>query len=178
MNTWVLWLCCTIVLALCERLHLALETMALRHQLAVLARSATRPQCSPVDRCVWVLWSTVWSRWQEALTIVQPDTVRRWRRQGWRHHLGWWRGRKRPGRPAIAAEIRALIGNSMTCRCKNSRKSHFATELSPLHYRHAWRCRLGRRNIPGVSPGARTCPRSATSPEADATVYIASPGPL
>jgi putative transposase len=109
MNTWVLWLCRTIVLALCERVHLALETMALRHQLAVLARSATRPQCSSVDRYVWVLLSTVWSRWQEALTIVQPDTVRRWRRQGWRHHLRWWRGRKRPGRPVIAVEIRALI---------------------------------------------------------------------
>jgi hypothetical protein len=61
--------------------------MALRHQLAVLARSATRSQCSPVGRCVWVLLSMVWSRWQEALTIVQPGTVRRWRRQGWRHHL-------------------------------------------------------------------------------------------
>jgi hypothetical protein len=83
--------------------------MALHHQLAVLARSATRPQCSPVDRYVWVLLSTVWSRWQEALAIVHPDTVRRWRRQGWRHHLRWWRGRERPGRPAIAAEIRAFI---------------------------------------------------------------------
>ena len=66
MNTWVLWLCRTIVLALCERIHLALTTMALRHQLAVLARSATRSQCSPVARCVWVLLSMVWSRWQEA----------------------------------------------------------------------------------------------------------------
>ncbi len=28
---------------------------------------------------------------------------------GWRHHLRWWRGRKRLGRPAIAAEMRALI---------------------------------------------------------------------
>jgi putative transposase len=109
MNMWVLRLCRTIALALCERVHLARETMALRHQLAVLARSATRPQCSPADRCVWVLWSTVWSRGQEALTIVQTDTVRRWRRQGWRHHLRWWRGWKRPGRPAIAAERRALI---------------------------------------------------------------------
>ena len=106
---WVLWLDHMIALALRERVHLALETMSLRPQLAVLARSAIRPQCSPVDRCVWVLLSTVWSRWQEALTIVQPDTVRHWRRQGWRHHLGWWRGRKRPGRPAIAAEMRALI---------------------------------------------------------------------
>jgi Homeodomain-like domain len=109
MNTWLLWLCRTIVLVLCERVHLALTTMALRHQLAVLQRSATRPQYSPVDRCVWVLLSMVWARWREALTIVQPDTVRRWRRQGLRHHLRRWRGRKRPGRPAIAAEMRALI---------------------------------------------------------------------
>ena len=77
---WVLWLYHMIALALCERVHLALETMSLRPQLAVLARSAIRPQCSPVDRRVWVLLSTVWSR-----------------------------GRKRPGRPAIAAEMRALI---------------------------------------------------------------------
>jgi len=55
MKTWVLLLCQTIMLALCERVHLALETMALRHQLAVLARSARRPQGSPVDRCLWVL---------------------------------------------------------------------------------------------------------------------------
>jgi putative transposase len=92
-----------------ERVHLALTTMALRHQLAILARSTTCPQGSPVDRCVWVLWSVAWSRWQEALTIVQPGTVRGWRRQGWRRHLRSWRGRKRPGRPAIASETRALI---------------------------------------------------------------------
>src|SRR5262245_2976981 len=92
-----------------ERVHLTLTTMALRHQLAVLARSARRPQCLSVDRCVWVLLSVVWSRWQEALMIVQPGTVRRWRRQGWRHHLRWWRGWKQPGRPAIASETRALI---------------------------------------------------------------------
>jgi putative transposase len=116
MKTRVSLLCQTIVLALCERVHLALETMALRRQLAVMARSVRRPQCSPVARCLWVLLSTVWSRWQEALTIVQPDTVRRWRRQGWRHHRRWWRGRKRPGRPAIAAELRALI-------CRMSREN-------------------------------------------------------
>jgi hypothetical protein len=57
----------------------------------------------------WIMLSTLWSRWPDALTIVQPDTVRCWRRQGWRYHLQWWHGRQRPGRPAIAAEIRALI---------------------------------------------------------------------
>ena len=92
-----------------EHVHLALTTMALRHQLAVLQRSAMRPQFRPADRCFWVLLSMVWSPWQEALTIVQPDTVRRWRRQGLRHHLRWWLGQKRPGRPVIAAEMRTLI---------------------------------------------------------------------
>jgi hypothetical protein len=92
-----------------ERVHLALTTMALRHQRAVLQRSARRPQFRPADRCFWVLLSMVWSPWQEALTIVQPATVRRWRRQGWWHDLRWWCGWKRPGRPAMASEMRALI---------------------------------------------------------------------
>jgi hypothetical protein len=92
-----------------EHWQRSLETMALRHQLAVLERSVKRPRLSPVDRCFWLMLATLWSRWPEALMIVQPDTVRRWRRQGWRHHLRWWHGRQRPGRPAIPAEIRALI---------------------------------------------------------------------
>src|SRR5215813_756004 len=81
-----------------ERVHLALTTMTLRHQIAILQRSAKRPQFRPADRCFWVLLSMVWSPWQEALTIVQPDMVRRWRRPGWWHHLRWWCGWKRPGR--------------------------------------------------------------------------------
>jgi putative transposase len=92
-----------------ERVHLALTTLALRHQLAVLQRSAKRPQFRPVDRCLWVLLSMVWARWPEALEIVQADTVRRWRSPCRRQLLRWEYGRRRPGRPAIAAETRALI---------------------------------------------------------------------
>jgi hypothetical protein len=92
-----------------EHVHLALMTMALRHQLAVLQRSAKRPQFWPADRCLWVLFSMVWARWSEALEIVQPDTVRRWRRQGFRQLARWEHGRRRPGRPAITSETRALI---------------------------------------------------------------------
>src|SRR5919198_552302 len=92
-----------------ERVHLALTTMALRHQLAVLQRSAKRPQFWPADRCLWVLLSMVWARWSEALEIVQADTVRRWRRQGFRQLVRWEHGRRRPGRPAIASETCALI---------------------------------------------------------------------
>ena len=51
----------------------------------------------------------MWSRWPEALEIIQPATVRHWRRQGLWHYLRRPCQRKRPGRPAIAAETRALI---------------------------------------------------------------------
>jgi hypothetical protein len=95
--------------ALRNRLDLAFTIMALRHQLAVLERSGSRPHLSPADRCFWVLLSTVWSRWTTALAIVQADTVRRWTRQGLRRHLAWQSRRKRPGRPVIAADTRTLI---------------------------------------------------------------------
>jgi hypothetical protein len=92
-----------------ERVHLALTMMALRYQLAVMQRSAKRPQFWPADRCLWVLLSVVWARWSEALELVQADTVRRWRRQGFRQLVRWEHGRRRPGRPAISSETRALI---------------------------------------------------------------------
>jgi hypothetical protein len=92
-----------------ERVQLARPTVALRRQLAVLQRPAERPQCRPADRCLWGFFSMVWARWSEALAIVHADTVRRWRRQGSRQPVRWEHGRKRPGRPAIASETRALI---------------------------------------------------------------------
>jgi hypothetical protein len=64
----------TMITVLRERWQRSLETMALRHQLAVLERSVKRPRCSPVDRCFWIMLSTLWSRWPDAFTIVQPDT--------------------------------------------------------------------------------------------------------
>jgi hypothetical protein len=61
--------------ALRERCYLSLEMLALRHQLAVLERSVKRPQFSPLDRCVWIVLSTLWPRWPHALAIMQSDTV-------------------------------------------------------------------------------------------------------
>jgi hypothetical protein len=106
-----LWqtLCQQLTFMLRERMHLALTTMALRHQLAVLQRSAQRPQCWPADRCLWILLSMVWARWSEALEIVPADTVRRWRRQGFCQLVRWEHGRRQAGRPAMASELRALI---------------------------------------------------------------------
>ena len=48
------------------------------------------------------------SGWQQALAIVQPATVLRWHREGFRRF--WARkSRRRDGRPALDREMRALI---------------------------------------------------------------------
>jgi hypothetical protein len=67
-----------------RRSDLVLEMIALRHQIAVLKRSGTRRPCFGLwDRLFWILLSWWWPRWPESLLIIQPQTVKRWRRDGW-----------------------------------------------------------------------------------------------
>ena len=87
--------------------ELALENLALRQQLAVLKHRNPRPRVRDSDRMFWVLLSRVWSGWRECLHIVQPETVVRWHRQGFRYY-GRWKSRA-PGRPKIDPEIRGLV---------------------------------------------------------------------
>jgi hypothetical protein len=93
------------------RSSLLLESIALRHQIAVLKRSRTRRPCfRRFERLFWILLSRWWSDWRNSLVIVQPETVLRWRRNGW---SAMWkyrsRGRWRGGRPRISREVRSLI---------------------------------------------------------------------
>jgi putative transposase len=57
---------------------IALENMALRHQLAVLQRSVRRPRLSRWDRILWVGLSRCWAGWRSSLLIVRPATVLAW----------------------------------------------------------------------------------------------------
>ena len=57
------------------RRALVLENLALRHQLAVLQRTARRPRLRTADRLLWVLLSRMWSGWMDAISVVQPATV-------------------------------------------------------------------------------------------------------
>ena len=88
---------------------LVLENLALRHQLAVLQRTAPRPRLRRSDRLFWVLLSRLWRGWAEAVSIVQPETVIRWQRTGFRLFWTWKSRGHGPGRPAVALEVRALI---------------------------------------------------------------------
>jgi len=57
----------------------------------------------------WSWLAQLWPGWQSTLAFVQPRTVIAWQRQRFREH--WWRlsQRGKPGRPAIAKEVRELI---------------------------------------------------------------------
>ena len=95
---------------ICARLELTAEILALRHQLAVLQRAAPkRPRLRSLDRLLWVLLSSVWPNWRQAVQIVTPATVVRWHRRAF---ATYWRWNSRPrhiGRPALASDLRVLI---------------------------------------------------------------------
>jgi putative transposase len=88
---------------------LVLENLALRQQVAAMKERRPRPRLSGVDRLFWVLLRRLWPRWDHVLVLVEPATVVRWHRAGFRL---WWRWKSRamkPGRPRIERELRSLI---------------------------------------------------------------------
>ncbi len=92
-----------------DRAELAAENLALRQQLAVLERQSKRPRLRKRDRIFWTWLARLWSSWRSVLIIVQPETVVRWHRQGFRLYWRWRSRSRKPGRPRIDAEIRELI---------------------------------------------------------------------
>jgi hypothetical protein len=99
----------TLFSALKSRRALALENLALRHQLDVLQRNAKKPRLKNHDRVLWVALSRIWAEWRKPLTLVQPDTVIRWHRQGFRLHWKWKSRPRWPGRRRIPQDVRDLI---------------------------------------------------------------------
>ncbi len=91
-----------------SRAQLLAENALLRHQVIVLRRGVKRPAVTATDRTLLVLFAGRVRDWRRALLIVQPDTLLRWHRAGFR---AFWRRRSRPGpgRPPLPAETVALI---------------------------------------------------------------------
>jgi transposase InsO family protein len=92
-----------------SRASLEAEILTLRHQLKVLRRKAPkRLAFSNFDRLIFTVLYRIAPRVPDALTIVEPETVVRWHRAGFR--LFWrWKSRCRSGRPKVPFEIRQLI---------------------------------------------------------------------
>ena len=92
-----------------SRQALALENLALRHQLYVLQRPRSRVRLKKRDRLFWVVLSRVRKAWRKSLTIVQPETVIHWHRKGFGMFWRWKSRTKRHGRPRLTREERTLI---------------------------------------------------------------------
>lgn len=70
--------------------HYDLETLALRHQLAVVNRTRrSRVRLTSTDRVLWAWLSRTWRSWWLALHMVRPETVATWRRRGFRLFWTW-----------------------------------------------------------------------------------------
>jgi hypothetical protein len=81
----------------------------LRQQLLVLKRSApARFRLRTADRLIFVWLYRLFPSLLGSAVIFKPETLVRWHRSGFR--LYWrWKSRRRVGRPALAADVRALV---------------------------------------------------------------------
>jgi transposase InsO family protein len=91
------------------RRRLEAENLFLRHQLSIALRHAPpRLRLRGSDRALLVWMTRLWPSLLEATRIVQPETILRWHRAGFKAF--WrWKSRKRAGRPKIDRELRDLI---------------------------------------------------------------------
>ena len=92
-----------------SRRDVTLENLLLRHPLEVALRGSPHLRLCRKDRILWVWVRRLWSRgWRGHLLMVQPETVLRWHRKGWRLHWSW-KSRTRLGRPRLSREVKELI---------------------------------------------------------------------
>ena len=85
---------------------LAAENLFLRKQLALYQARQVKPRRATDAIRVALVWLSQWFDWPQALTVVQPETFSRWRRQ---RLCLFWRCTPSPGRPPIPVELQALI---------------------------------------------------------------------
>ena len=89
--------------------RLEAENAVLRHQLIVLRRKVQgRVRLTNNDRWFYIQLYRWFPSILKVLTIIQPETLVRWHRAGFRCY--WrWKSRPRGGRPPIETDLRALI---------------------------------------------------------------------
>jgi hypothetical protein len=91
------------------KLRLAAENAGLQQQVTILQREV-RGRVLPTsgDRLFFVQLYRWFPSILGALSIIKPDTVLRWHRDGFRRY--WrWKSRNLGGRPPVSAELRGLI---------------------------------------------------------------------
>ncbi|MGA2566135.1 MAG: integrase core domain-containing protein [Pseudolabrys sp.] len=92
-----------------SRLRLEAENLFLRHKLNIaLRRAPPRLRLCGIDRALLVLMTRLWPSLLGVVQVVQPETILRWHRTGFKAF--WrWKSRNRAGRPRIDRGLRDLI---------------------------------------------------------------------
>ena len=83
------------------------EILMLRHEIAVLRRTHDRPTLTWLDRAVLSALSRLLPAPLRRMRVVSPRTLLRWHAQLVARR--WTYAHRQPGRPPIAAPIRALV---------------------------------------------------------------------
>ena len=90
-----------------SRPALAAENLFLRKQLALYQERKKKPRRASDSVRFTLGQLSRFFQWSDALTVVKPETLIRWHRQGFR--IFWkWKSQSR-GRPPIPANVRRLI---------------------------------------------------------------------
>src|SRR5450631_3490955 len=92
-----------------SRWRLEAENLFLRHQLNIALRWAPpRLRLCGSDRALLIWMTKLWPSLLSATQVVQPETILRWHRAGFK--VFWrWKSRNRAGRPKIDRGLRDLI---------------------------------------------------------------------
>ena len=110
-------LLCTLLTLLRDGMHflllslrpspaLAAENLFLHKQLALYQERHVKPRQATTATRLGLIWLARWFDWRHGLVLVQPATLIRWHRQGFRL---FWRWKSGPGRPRLPMELQTLI---------------------------------------------------------------------
>ena len=98
-----------VALVCCSRERLAAENIFLRKQLAFYVERKVKPRrLNDAARIALVLLARVID-WRQLLVVVQPGTLLRWHRRGFR--LFWRLRSRRRGRPRIPVDLQDVIAD-------------------------------------------------------------------
>ena len=140
-----------------SRAELLAENALLRRQLIVLRRNTKTPRLTWRERLSLLFLARWVPNWKQVLQIIQPDTLPRWHREGFR--LLWKLRSRRPMQTQpqrLAPETIALI-EQMACENGLWGADRIRGELLKLNIQ------VAKRTIQKYIPAARSKPPSGQS---------------